>query len=67
MFGFTEFKDESSGNLLSGHLTGLVCVSGCEIGTGPATSVPEPETHALMLAGLGVLVVVARRRHPAAR
>jgi choice-of-anchor A domain-containing protein len=32
----------------------------------PVTPVPEPETYALMLAGLGVLGVVARRRRRAA-
>ncbi len=32
--------------------------------TAMSPPVPEPETYALMLAGLGVLAMVARRRHP---
>ena len=31
------------------------------------TPIPEPETYALMLAGLGLLGIAARRRKPAAR
>jgi hypothetical protein len=37
----------------------------CQIGSGtptPVPALPEPETHALMLAGLGPLGAAARRR-----
>jgi hypothetical protein len=48
------FRFNTDGNTVSaGH-----CVSGCT----PVPSVPEPETYALMLAGLGAVGFVARRR-----
>ena len=34
------------------------------VGSGITTAVPEPETYALMLAGLGAMAFVARRRKP---
>lgn len=50
-------------------LTGVNSASqgsyGGNIAVTPLTPVPEPETYALMLAGLGALGFVARRRRPA--
>lgn len=40
----------------------LGCGAGCGIGAPPVTDVPEPETYALMLAGLGAIGFVSRRR-----
>jgi hypothetical protein len=41
---------------------GPMCVAGSADFRGLVTAVPEPETYALMLAGLGVVAFVARRR-----
>jgi PEP-CTERM motif len=57
-FAMSAFKYESAGGLLSGHLTGLTCVVGCDA----LPAVPEPQTWALLLAGLSALGAVARRR-----
>ena len=58
-FGWSEFKYESSGGMLNGHLTSLDCVAGCDLVTTP---VPEPGTLTLVLAGLGAIGASARRR-----
>ena len=55
MFDWSEFKYESGGSLLNGHLTGLSCAAGCDAGTAPGHQVPEPATLALVLASLGLL------------
>ena len=44
----------------NGKLQGLSHATLIDIGT--VTPVPEPETYALMLAGIGVLGFLARRR-----
>jgi type 1 fimbria pilin len=36
--------------------------SQCRVDCGPVSTVPEPETYAMMLAGLGIMGAVARRR-----
>ena len=41
---------------------GAACVRGSADFTGNVTSIPEPGSYALMLAGLGVIAFVARRR-----
>ncbi len=58
-FQWSQFVYESSLGTVQGHLTSLTCVSGCSIEIPP---VPEPQTWALMLAGLGVLGSLSRRR-----
>ena len=60
MFDWSQFRYESGAGTVIGHLTSLSCVSGCD-GAVPAP-VPEPQTYALMLAGLGVVGFVGRRR-----
>ena len=60
--------DRNDGSLLvssSNNLLRLGCGVGCGIGQEappPVGAVPEPETYAFMLAGLGLLGFVARRR-----
>jgi hypothetical protein len=57
--------DVTNGTLLldfSDIVARLSCGQGCGIGAPPVTGVPEPETYALMLAGLGVVGFMARRR-----
>ena len=52
--GSVAFRFNTDGNTVrDGH-----CVAGCD----PVPSVPEPETYALMLAGIGAVGFVARRR-----
>lgn len=62
MFTVSEFKYDSAAGLLSGHLTNLQCVSGCE-GV-PTAVVSEPQSLGLVLAGLGAMGLRARRRRP---
>jgi hypothetical protein len=59
-FQLSMFKYESAGGLLSGHLTDLTCVVGCDA----LPAVPEPHALALMLAGLGTMGLLAHRRRP---
>jgi len=60
--------DRNDGSLLvssSNNLLRLSCGNACGIGQvapPPVGAIPEPETYALMLAGLGMLSWVARRR-----
>lgn len=49
-----------------GHLTSLRCIGGCPGDEVPLPAVPEPATYALLLAGLGAIGWVARRRGPRA-
>ena len=72
---FSGFCDDSvslAGTILAGVATSSVTLSNFQGGlfghfnigeaTVNASPIPEPETYALMLAGLGALVFVARRR-----
>jgi len=53
-FGWQQFRNKSA-------LAYAMVVTSGDIGT-PITTVPEPHTYAMLLAGLGVLAVVVRRR-----
>lgn len=61
MFDWSEFSYQSESGMLNGHLSALNCVSGCD--AVDVQPVPEPDTPALVLAGLGVLGVTSRWRH----
>jgi len=63
MFTVSEFKYDSAAGLLSGHLTNLQCVSGCE--AVPAAAVPEPHSLGLVLAGLCAMGLRALPRRSA--
>lgn len=60
-FSSSELKFESSGAMLTGHLTGLTCTAGCVDIENPS-QVPEPTSGALALSGLLAGVVSMRRR-----
>jgi len=69
-YGDYTSPDYTTGTLMlssSNNLMRLSCGKGCGIGSGPVDpppvgAVPEPETYALMLAGLGVVGWMSRRR-----
>ncbi len=44
------------------HVQGLSAANGGSIWYTPTTAIPEPETYAMLLAGLGLMGFVARRR-----
>lgn len=53
----------SYGISFSGDGSGTICQNmACAIGGGGTPPIPEPETYALLLSGLGVIAWVARRR-----
>jgi len=54
--GFYQAGEEGQ-SVVGGYIGGFVASS-----TGPVTPVPEPETYAMMLAGLGMVGWMARRR-----
>lgn len=61
----TEHEIIIYGNAIGGStagFTGSVSVANAPIVPPPLPAVPEPETYAMLLAGLGLLGVVARRR-----
>lgn len=49
------------------HVQGLTSLQGGSAWYTPTTPIPEPETYAMMLAGLGLLGFVARRRMKGAK
>ena len=62
MFTVSELKYDSAAGLLSGRLTNLQCVAGCD--GAPAAAVPEPQSLGLVLAGLCAIGLRAWRRRP---
>ena len=63
--GITEVKD-SAGNVITGF-TALSSASKFDYAKAYVSTVPEPETYAMLLAGLGLIGNIARRRRSAAR
>lgn len=66
-YGDYTSPDRTTGTLLlssSNNLLRLGCGANCGVGAPPppVPGIPEPETYALMMAGLGLLGMVARRR-----
>ena len=62
--GFDLLVSEPGGGALAAFL-GIPDLSGAKMGfalTSPVAAVPEPETYALLLAGLGLITLAARRR-----
>lgn len=62
--GFNLFLSEPAGDALVSFL-GIPDLGGAQLGfalTSPVAAVPEPETYALLLAGLGLITLAARRR-----
>ena len=54
----------TAGDVITGLTFKSAAANAFEVDNFRVTSVPEPETYALLLAGLGVMVIVARRRRP---
>ncbi len=61
-FVFTGSSTLISGRSYSLHLTGTTDSTGLSSYNGTITAVPEPETVAMLLAGLGLVGLTARRR-----
>ena len=65
--GLNLFLSDTAGAALNSFL-GIPNLAGAQLGfalTSPVAAVPEPETYAMMIAGLGAIAVMARRRQQA--
>ena len=69
MVGFTNANFSASGNLLTVNWQGLSFTQSTQVifNVAALAPVPEPETYAMLLAGMGVIGAVARRKAKAGK
>ncbi len=59
---YTIFLRVNTNNYISGFFSAINGTTATAASFAPASPIPEPETYALMLAGLGMMGAVIRRR-----